>query len=74
MQEQIEKIKVQYTATKFENNDGFCIYLYQNPETKEMYTCVGNNLPKYKNVTFEMMGHFKRNKKYGLNFNVQTYT
>lgn len=74
MQEQIEKIKVQYTATKFENNDGFCIYLYQNPETKEMYTCVGNNLPKYKNVTFEMMGQFKRNKKYGLNFNVQTYT
>ena len=74
MQEQIKKIKVQYVATKFENNDGFCIYLYQDPETKESYTCIGNNLPKYKNVTFEMMGHFKRDKKHGLNFNVQTYT
>jgi len=72
--EQLEKIKVQFTVSKYENNDGFCIYLYQNPETKETYTCVGHNLPKYKNITFEMQGRFKKTQKYGMNFNVETYT
>lgn len=69
-----EIIKLKFVVPKFENSQGYCIYLYQNADTKEEVTCVGNNLPKYKNIIFEMSGYWKKTQKYGMNFEVQTYT
>lgn len=69
---ELKKINVKFIIPIFENNEGYCIYLYRNLDSDETITCTGYYLPKIKNMSYEMHGTWIKTQKYGINFQVNS--
>lgn len=70
----VTTIKTSYMLPKYENPDGYCIFLYKNVENGETLTCKGSFLPKIARIHYEMTGTWEESRKYGKSFSVQSYT
>ena len=73
MQKELEKIKAKFIWAVYEGSNGYCIYSYENVNTGEKVTCIGNYLPQNKNLCYEITGEWKKTERHGLNFTVQNY-
>ena len=62
---------VKYRYSLFES-DSYCIFIYDNLETKASVTCVGNNLPKTK-ISYDFDAEEVNHPKYGLQYKVLTF-
>lgn len=60
-----------YLLTRFENNNYF-INVYQTKKGKRV-TCKGYNLPNNKNLLYSFSGKYVENKKYGMDFIVESF-
>ncbi len=60
-----------FLFTRF-TSDNYSIAIYQTKQGKRV-TCKGYNLPTNKNLLYSFVGEYRRNKKYGMDFIVESY-
>lgn len=67
------KIKVKFKySLMFNEKNKYCVYQYQNLDTKERIVCVGYDLPSI-SVPYEFTVEEVQHKTYGLQYKVLTY-
>lgn len=67
------KLTTTYMLPKYENADGYCIFLYRNVKDGTTVTCKGNYLPKTPNIKYEMSGVWEQSVKHGRSLSVYSY-
>lgn len=70
---EIVTITTSYILPLYENEKGYCIFLYKRMEDDKTITCKGNYLPKISHIKYEMEGVWEETQKHGMNFQVQSY-